>query len=373
MSKARITKVFNRRKKTNKDGQADVEIYIYLDGKKKYYRTGISIDPGQWSKKKNDVNDKHPNYIHLNFRIQDIITQAEAYQLKVIQSRDITFDDFDFHFKVKKSNDQDDFIQFAEKYTTQDHSVTDSTTHNRNQFINHMKACFPNGLKFSLLNHENIEKFDNYLRSLGHSPGTVNKHHNRAKKFIQEAINREIIGRSPYATFKPKRPQQQIKEILWYHDIEEIEKLSYSGTMELARLKFLFSCYTGLRVSDSKQLNWNHIRNNKIILSTIKTNRQAYIPMDLFPGTLKIINRVKELYDSKTIFPPIADPLYNRNLKTIGIDASIPFPLTSHVARHTFCTLVAHQTQSPFKVMEYTGISKIDTAMIYINLQKLYT
>jgi site-specific recombinase XerD len=66
------------------------------------------------------------------------------------------------------------------------------------------------------------------------------------------------------------------------------------------------------------------------------------------------------------------DQKVNFHLKTVSVDCNSPFPLTFHVARHSFCTRIAMQTGSVFEVMRYAGILKIDTAMIYVNLAKMF-
>lgn len=373
--KARISAVFNRRNKTNKDGLAEVSIYVYLHGKKKYYPTQIFIDPEQWNHKKNKVSDQHSNWKQVDYRITQIINEADAFQLKILQQRDVTFEDFDFHFQVTKKS-PDSFIQFCEDFTSQDRRVTTGTTRVRKQTINILKACFPSDWFFQSLTYENIQKLDNFMKGMGLQDSTIAKHHNRVKMFILHAINRDIIEKSPYRNFKIKIPPPSQKNILWYDDLERIEALSYppDHSLELARLKFLFCCYTGLRVSDSRAVTHRHIRNGKLMLTAQKTLRPVVVPLDLFENkAAAILDIARQRYTTPTIFPPIADQYYNDLLKVITVDAQVPFPITSHVARHTFCTLVAHKTQSPFKVMEYTGITKVDTAMIYINLQKLFT
>jgi len=44
--------VFNRKNKLNKNGQALIQLETYLNGKRKYFSTGIYITPDQWDKKK---------------------------------------------------------------------------------------------------------------------------------------------------------------------------------------------------------------------------------------------------------------------------------------------------------------------------------
>ena len=65
--------------------------------------------------------------------------------------------------------------------------------------------------------------------------------------------------------------------------------------------------------------------------------------------------------------------MVNLYLKNIYIEAEIPFPLNFQESWHTFCTLIANKTGSVFEVMRYAGIYKVDTAMVYVNLNRLYS
>jgi len=60
----------------------------------------------------------------------------------------------------------------------------------------------------------------------------------------------------------------------------------------------------------------------------------------------------------------------NGALKVIQHETGIRKDIKSHVGRHTFGTLYAHKTGSIFDVMKIMGISKFETAQIYINLSE---
>jgi site-specific recombinase XerC len=60
----------------------------------------------------------------------------------------------------------------------------------------------------------------------------------------------------------------------------------------------------------------------------------------------------------------------NKVLKEVGLLAGLSKILTTHVGRHTFGTLYAHQSGSIFEVMKAMGISKFETAQVYINLSE---
>ncbi len=104
-----------------------------------------------------------------------------------------------------------------------------------------------------------------------------------------------------------------------------------------------------------------------------KTRNDVLVPADAFGERASLIlEKAKRIYNMHTVFKPNSGQEVNRHLKVLSIDAKLPMALKFHMSRHTFCTLVAHETGSVFKVMEYAGIRRADTAMIYDNLARLF-
>lgn len=238
-----------------------------------------------------------------------------------------------------------------------------------------LKDAVGEKVPFSRVNYELVQKFDQFMAEEGLNVSTKKKLHNQLRKFIQIAVNKGKIKKNPYSSYKVKQPPKTQKDCLWYGDLDKIWGLTYpeQSAEELVRLKFLFSCYTGLRISDNSRLNWEDIRQDKINLVMQKTSQPLLVPVNVISKrAVEILGKARRLYNDDKVFRQIPDALANRLLKRIGIAIGTPFKLTFHVSRHTFCTLVAHKTGSVFKVMEYSGLQKVDSAMVYVNLARLF-
>jgi integrase/recombinase XerD len=287
----------------------------------------------------------------------------------------VTFKDFE-NFSIG-GDTRKNFIDWLRNEIEADNTVSIATLYARNNVLRRLIEVAGNFLPYSRVNYELIKQFNQKLSKDGLAPSTQVRLHSQLKKFITIATHEGIIKKNPYKLFKIKKPAQDLRNCLWYHDLDKIWELKYpdDSGKELARLKFLFSCYTGLRISDNTRLRWNDVRNGKLFVSMKKTVRPVIVPIDILGDRAgKILEIAKERYGSHDkVFKYIADQTVNDYLKNITIDAELPFPLTFHVARHTFCTMIAHETGSVFKVMEYAGIYKVDTAMIYVNLNRLYS
>ena len=376
MKKATFSLVYNRKDRLNKDGKGLVEIYCYVEGRVKFIGTGISIYEDHWDKKKRRVSKDHPNETKLNIMLTRMLNKLEDYELTISNNKgEFTFEDLK-SFSLNGESKKDNFIEWLKKEIEGDNTVAAGTRGYRLNMLNKLIEVAGNDLPLSRVNYELIKEFNNYLaKDLIQS--TQSKLHNQLKKFITIAVHQGLIKKNPYDAFKVKRPVYDQKKVLWFDDLERLFNLQYpdDSSMETARLKFLFSCYTGLRISDNNALEWDFVRDKKLFVKMQKTVRPVVVPLNLLGDQAAIIlHRAKMLYkDNIKVFPYMPDAVVNKKLKRIGIDAEIPFPLTFHTSRHTFCTMIAHKTGSVFEVMRYSGIQKVDTAMIYISLHKIYS
>lgn len=364
-----IIPIFNRRKRLNKFGKGQVEIYFYADGVKRYFGTGIAVTPKEWNDKKWIVNN--PNEVKLNGILTKMIRDLEDNYVRIISTRG-DFDEKDLQ-KYSFGGNKDSFVEWTKAEIESDNSVVDSTKKHRRMMIRKLEAAVGD-VSFARANYDMVDTFNKYLVDERLHVATIRKYHNQLRKFCGMAVRKGNIKENPYKHYKVKRPVQGIRKCLWYDDLDKIWNLEYSddSPLELARLKFLFSCYTGLRISDNTALLWDNIRNGKIIMKMKKTRNDVLVPLDALGNRAQnILNKAKRIYNTGTVFRPTSNQEVNRHLKVVSVDSNLPLALKFHISRHTFCTLVAHQTGSVFKVMEYAGIRRVDTAMIYVNLARM--
>ena len=373
MGKLSISLIFNRRCRIDKNGKAPVEAYCYVDGRKRYIQTGLLLEPKFWDENRKRVKKNYPNHEKQNLLLDRLIRQLEEYSYNVsIEKGSFTWADLESY---NPEGSKQDFISFILKEIEADNTVVQGTRGYRLLMHKKLKVAVGEKVPFTRVNYEMVQLFDQYMADEDLKVSTIKKLHNQLRKFTQIAVNKGLLKKNPYDSYKVRKPPKTRKDCLWYDDLDKIWELSYpeQSNEELVRLKFLFSCFTGLRISDSSRITWNDIRQGKINLVMQKTGQPLILPVNVISerATL-ILEKAKRLYDLEKVFRDIPDPLANRLLKRIGIAIEAPYKLTFHISRHTFSTLVAHKTGSVFKVMEYAGLHKVDSAMVYVNLAKLY-
>lgn len=156
------------------------------------------------------------------------------------------------------------------------------------------------------------------------------------------------------------------KEVL---SAEELKLLSDTpcGNEDLKRL-FLFCCNTGLRFGDAKDLTWGKIAGWKVRIEQGKTGRYLYAEMNnkarLHAGTPGA--------KGDLVFPGVKS-IHSalRVLKTWYENAKIDKHISTHCARHTFCTNLMQNkvnTKTIISLMGWSEESGMRNLMRYAHL-----
>ena len=170
-------------------------------------------------------------------------------------------------------------------------------------------------------------------------------------------LNRE--ERKPIKADKSNRP---------YLTIDEVKALMATDCRnpEIKRA-FFFACFTGLRISDIRNLQWANItkHNGSSILSiTMQKTRDAL--------TMKLNKQAVALLPKEgrgLIFDlPVWDAVINDNLKAWAKNAGIDKDICFHVSRHTFATMELTLGADLYVVSKLLGHTNVGTTQIYADI-----
>ena len=251
------------------------------------------------------------------------------------------------------------FKSIADKYTG-------NTKRNWYSVYSHLKK-FTNGkLKFSEIDEifcENLKDF--MLTKL--SINTTIYYFSKLNQALDNAI---YIHKLPMLNYfkrvKHQRPTEPPIRFLDEQEIKLLVKNPYPN--EKITNPFLFSVFTGLRLSDTKALKFEDIRNNRLSIIQIKTKKALDILLN--PNALKILDRQKQIVNSNDgkVFEFLDDDYMNRRIKewvkSLGINRKITF----HCGRHTFATMGITAGMDIYEVSELLGHTDIKHTLIYAKL-----
>ena len=150
---------------------------------------------------------------------------------------------------------------------------------------------------------------------------------------------------------------------------------------ELARQMFVFSCFTGLAISDIENLEYRHIQiaadgQRYIRKERQKTKVEFIVP--LHPIAEAIIchcreeqseneerQTVKEKGDSLVFQPHCSRSVMSKNLYIVGKACGIRERLSYHMARHTFGTMTLSAGIPIESIAKMMGHASISSTQIY--------
>jgi integrase len=381
MNKTLFTAVFNRKNKLSFNGTALIQIKCYLNGKRKYYSTNIYIEPKYWNLKTNSIKTDYPNAIKLNKQIFEIIREFENYELdKLNNGKQFNLSMLDNVFTYTKVNSFTDFMEI-------EIPLLESSVGTKKSQLTTLKRLkeFKKVVYFEDLNFEFLHDFELFLKkqtiefktlpNKKLAQSTISKYLKNIKRFVNLAINKDLIDvqNYPFRKFKIKQVESS-KVFLTPDEIEKIELLNLENEnkkYQVVKDLFMFSVYTGLRYSDIFSLKKKDIvliDGKKWLIKTMeKTNENVRLPIyTIFNGKpIDILNKYHS-FDTFFCFNYLTNQHCNRQLKDISKLANIENKIiTFHTARHTTATYFLYKGVSITTVQSILGHKKISTTQIY--------
>jgi integrase len=191
-------------------------------------------------------------------------------------------------------------------------------------------------------------------------------------------------------TFKEFKAAEREKDVI-YLTLEELMVL-YNFTFaspkrERARDLFCFMCFTGMRISDLKNLKKENIRDGQIFKTIVKTHKTEVIPLNQF--ALAILAKYEHL--EHTPLPKLSSQKLNDHIKDCCEEAGITSPvtyvdysggkakehtepkyklITNHTARKTFITNSIVLGMNTKTIKEITGHKKDSVFNKYIKISE---
>lgn len=362
--------------KERKDGNAPLALLLVYERKKKQIALKLYWPVNFFDKKAQTVLPRHKNdqeAIDLNIIIGTIKARAnEIIRSYRLQMRELTLELFVHEYNNFASRDCFLFYATSKNNSLYEKGINSYRTKLRHQTaINSLSDFMKNKqLLMKDINLELIRQLDAWLRKTKkYKYNTIISVHKILKTYINHALKDGYYLDKPYADF-PTSFREGDREALDREELALLKSMLHSDLLnELEReclRKFLFSCYTGIRISDSALISSSQIRDGVIKMKMKKGERFGKEIKVTLPAYAKelIANR------KGLIFHPYADKTVNAALKVIAAHAGIKKNLSFHVSRDTFGTLFMELGGDIASLQELMGHSSIQTTMIYIKMSE---
>ncbi len=349
-----------RQTKKKSDGCVPIEMTICVKGKRRYVSTGREVKPSEFNSKTQTVKgDKELNEFLKTLK-------ARMYAIETtLMSKDVNVS-IDTVLDVFRNGEHERTMTFLQLFEIHNGNVgkrvkqkliTPTTLSKyevtKDYVIRYIKAELK---RDDILVKDITPSFiDNLFVFLLEfmSNNTAIQKMKQVKRVIRFAVDEGYIKVSPYKiTLKKEKKEVQPLTIKEVNAIRK-KKIDIKRLAKIRDL-FIFECYTGLAFTDLMSLNNNdfHIDesgNKWIIKKRHKTNVVATIP--LLPIALEILDK----YNYK--LPHMSNVKYNAYLKEIGDICGIKKSLHSHLARHTWATILLNAGMDMVSVSKCLGHS----------------
>ena len=363
--KKHVRVVYDRKKVSAKTGTGKIELSIYLqEGERKWITVG-KASPSEWMA------------IAESTTIQAKVTHyEEVIKAMVLLQEDMTIDNFNRHAELDELNINQGKIMYkgtdlrqpfvdycldhVEKEGLAKNSIKDTKV-----ALNLVKES--GYLKtFADLTKSNIIAFDKWLRKDNNrSDYTIHGYHKKVKKYTKLLFQLEMIAEDPYQYVKFPKGSNKERNPLDESELLKMRNLKCTGHLERARDLFIFMAYTGLAFCDMELFDFDTMTVKRTDYTYIdgerlKTGSNFFTP--ILPPAMDVLKK----YNYK--LPLISNQKLNEYCHVIEALCQINKPVTCHIGRHSFATLMISYGFPLESVKKMLGHKDIKTTQIYAKI-----
>jgi integrase len=372
-------KAWINRQRVGKDGLATVYLRVVIDRLKKEIKLDVrwpvaffDDDTGLCKPRSADDRDCHDANIIIR---REVSKCNEIFRYYRLADLPLTMARFlkDYENNLSKSS----FIQYMEAKINSRHAAREITGVTKARHIatlNKLKA-YNNDLRFADFSETWCADFDKFLKRNIKSQKTKASqnsrwaHHKTVKTYMHCAEKDLVKFVYPYQWFSLGMVEGNWKAI-FEKDVVTLynyylDKKCPAHHRQILRA-FLFSCMTGLRISDIKRITKANVMEGMLIFvpyKTRKNNSMMKIPLNRMAAKLMADAINEDLQDQ--VFNNFAEQYANRELKEIATMLGITANLHWHVGRHTFISLYYAKTKDLLATKEFAGHKNIKQTMVY--------
>lgn len=345
----------------------------------------LSCAPDLWNARESRLNGKSREAVVTNGKLERLLLSVQS-AYRVLYERGAVFTATDIKELFQGSMQTQ--ITFLERY---DRMVKDmeqkvgieikaTTMSSYHTVRKHLQVFIGEkyhtaDIPFGQMEEDFLECLQHYsVGKLGHSQGHYRKMALAVKKLCRLAYREGLTERQLFAHIEIERGENKQPRALDRASLDKLLGLTfepYEVELETARNLFLFSCYTGVAYCDMVALNREHLFTDDEGALWLKFRRQktnTLCRVKLLSEAVRMIERYQS-EERNTLFAPITYSAYLVQLKALQLRAGISIPLSAHVGRHTFATLITLERGVPIEtVSRMLGHSNIQTTERYAHV-----
>lgn len=373
------------RQKTKADGRTAILCRITIDGKSAAITTGEECKPSEWNTKQGLTTDRKTNQRLHEFRelvektYRDILTRDGVVSAELIknylQGIDTNPTALLTMSKAELQAVKESVGRSRAEGTYLNLSHSDKILH---EFVEDKGL---QDIPIGAITEDLFEEYRFFLKKRGLKGTTINNYLCWLSRLMFRAVSQRIIRYNPFEHAKYEKEEKKIR-FLQKSEVVRLAAMKMNDReAELARLMFVFACFTGLAIADMENLEYKHILTSADGQKYIRKERQktkVEFVVPLHPIAETIINHyrkkqenneewqaVKEKGDSLVFHSDCSRSVMGKNLCVVGKACGIRQSLSYHMARHTFGTMSLSAGIPIESIAKMMGHASISSTQIY--------
>lgn len=350
------------------NGNKSIYFDIYVDGKRSYEFLKLYLLPEE-GRGKAEARRK-------NKETMDIVYTIKAKRILDIKNQKtgmrISYD------KVLLLDWIEDFKKYKAKTAKSEESMktVDNMMKHLAKFLGEKKAST---LLLKDVDKELCENFIRYLKTATKRGGrplsaiTQKVYLTCFGTALNKAVRDEAIPINPLTLIDSSEKIHAPDSSRVYLDIDEVKKMADTECYSiLTKQAFMFSIFSGLRISDIRKLRWkdidivtdeNGIKRHRLTKIMEKTQRMvSFILSD------EAVKWLPKKEHDLVFYNLVKQANLNAHIKDWAAEAGITKNVSFHTARHTFATMMLTLGADVYTTSKLLGHSRISTTEIYAKI-----
>ena len=230
------------------------------------------------------------------------------------------------------------FQAYIDAYTKRDLRNMQQAQRRFTDFLKEKYPIYASSIKPEQMTKEMMTYFVEYLQSKSAGDGAKSIYQ-RFKKFINYAIENDILLKNPCAGVVCKSDEQTLrKDVLSIEEVQQLAATTYPGQNPEIRRAFIFCLYTGIRFCDVVDLKFDNVdySNRLLRFEQLKTRGHSASSGVVIPLNDGLLSLIGESSTDDLIFNLPSNTACLKTLRHWTKRAGIAKHITWHCARHSF-------------------------------------
>lgn len=377
--------LYINRQKTKADGKTGILCRITIDGKSSVITTGEECKPSEWNTKQGLATDRKTNQRLHEFRelvektYRDILVRYGVVSVEFIKNH---LQGIATHPTTLLAMSRAELQAVKESIgKSRAEGTFLNLSHSDRNLREFVKDKGLQDIPISTITEDLFEKYRFFLKKRGLKGTTINNYLCWLSRLMFRAVSQRIIRCNPFENAKYEKEEKKIR-FLQKSEVARLAAMKMNDReAELARLMFVFSCFTGLAIADMENLEYKHILASADGRKYIRKERQktkVEFIVPLHPIAEAIIRHCREEQEGDEeqqtvkekggtlIFPrECSRSVIDTKLSIVGKACGIKERLSFHMARHTFGTMSLSAGIPIESIAKMMGHASISSTQIY--------